>query len=173
MENSRFSLSFKDKIRKFIKALQIIVFTWLVLYMVLIYQWVRHWDKLVYILSLIPTMYFFLNWRLIALQNFVVFCQTSTSISHRFTQGFFLPKLPPMSLPIPYFWIVTGSLFEFPESYSKFPLAIYFTYGIVSFHVTLHTSHPLPPPLPCVHRSMLYVCLSVGALTMNSSITSF
>ena len=27
--------------------------------------------------------------------------------------------------------------FEFPESYSKFPLAICFTYGIVSFHVTL------------------------------------
>ena len=25
----------------------------------------------------------------------------------------------------------------FPESYSKFPLAIYFTYGIINFHVTL------------------------------------
>ena len=29
------------------------------------------------------------------------------------------------------------SLFEFPEPYSKFPLAIYFTYGNVNFHVTL------------------------------------
>ena len=27
---------------------------------------------------------------------------------------------------------VTEPLFEFPESYSKFPLAIYFTYGIVN-----------------------------------------
>ena len=35
-------------------------------------------------------------------------------------------------------WVaITGSLFEFPEPYSKFALAIYFTYGNVSFRVTL------------------------------------
>ena len=52
--------------------------------------------------------------------------------------------------------------FEFPEPYSKFPLAIYFTYGNVSFHVTLsiHLTHSSPlhmsislfsvsPLLPC------------------------
>ena len=93
------------------------------------------------------------------MQNFVVFCQTSTSINHRYTQGPFLLKLPPISLPMPSFWIVTGALFEFPGSYSKFPLAVYFTYGIISFHVTLHTSHPLPRPLPRVHRLVLYVFL--------------
>ena len=38
-------------------------------------------------------------------------------------------NLPPMSLPIPLLWVVTEPLFEFPESYSKFLLAIYFTYG--------------------------------------------
>ena len=37
------------------------------------------------------TLLFFFNWRTIALQNFVVFCDTSTRISH----VSFLPKLPP------------------------------------------------------------------------------
>ena len=63
----------------------------------------------------------FFNWRIIALQNFVVFCQTSTWISHRYICMciclcisiylsiylyiyIYLPShlnLPPISLPIP------------------------------------------------------------------------
>ena len=35
-----------------------------------------------------------------------------------------------------------------PELYSKFPLAIYFTYGNVSFHVTLSTHLTLSSTLP-------------------------
>ena len=42
----------------------------------------------------------------------------------------FEPPTPPLSVD-------TEPLFEFPEPDSKFPLAIYFTYGNVSFHVTL------------------------------------
>ena len=37
-------------------------------------------------------------------------------------------------------------------------MAICFTYGNVSFHVTLHTSHPLLPS-PHVHKSILYMFL--------------
>ena len=37
----------------------------------------------------------FFNWRMIALQNFVVFCQTLTWISHRYTYIPSLLKLPP------------------------------------------------------------------------------
>ena len=44
---------------------------------------------------------FIVNWRIIALQNFVVFCQTSTRISHRYTHIPSLLNLPPISLPIP------------------------------------------------------------------------
>ena len=55
---------------------------------------------------------------------------------------------PSHLLPIPSFQIVTEPLFEFPESYSKFPLAIYFTYGIVNFCYPLHTSLLLPPSIP-------------------------
>ena len=46
-------------------------------------------------------LYLFFNWRIIALQNFVVFCQTSTRISQRYTHaGEFLttePSRKPMS----------------------------------------------------------------------------
>ena len=48
----------------------------------------------------LPIYFFFLNffyWRVIALQNFVVFCQTSTRISHRYT---YIPSLL-TSLPLP------------------------------------------------------------------------
>ena len=44
-------------------------------------------------------------------------------------------ELSPVSLPILPLWVVTEPLFEFPESYSKFLLAIYFTYVNVNFHV--------------------------------------
>ena len=38
---------------------------------------------------------------------------------------------PPSHLP-PHPTLQPEPLFEFPESYNKFPLAIYFTYGIVN-----------------------------------------
>ena len=90
----------------------------------------------------------FFNWRIIALQNFVVFCQQkSTWINHRYTYIPSLMNLPPISLPILPFQVDTEPLFEFPEPFSKFPLAIYFTYRNVSFHVTL-SIHLTLSPLP-------------------------
>ena len=38
------------------------------------------------------------NWKIIAFQNFVVFCCTSTGISHRYTHVPSHPDLPPISL---------------------------------------------------------------------------
>ena len=93
-------------------------------------------------------IYLFFNWRITALQNFVVFCQTSTWISHRYTYIPSLFNLPPICLPIPPLQVDTEPLFEFPETYNKFPLAIYFTYGNVSFHVTLSIHLTLSSPLP-------------------------
>ena len=63
---------------------------------------------------------------------------------------------------------VAEPLFEFPESHSKFPLAICFTRGIINFYVTL--SIRLPFSLlssHLVHRSVLYVCFSIAALKIN------
>ena len=69
------------------------------------------------------------------------------------------PSGPPSDFtPHPTLQPVTEPLFEFPESYSKFPLAICFAHGIVNFWVTL--SIHLPFSLlssPCVH--MMYTCL--------------
>jgi len=43
----------------------------------------------------------FFNWRIMALQYFVVFCHTSTRISHRYTHVPSHPNLPPISHPTP------------------------------------------------------------------------
>ena len=115
---------------------------------------------------------------MIALPSFVVFCQTSTRISHRYTHVPSLlnlpPKkkrkrkemnLPPVSLPSHSSrWSRSPCL----SSLSQIPVGYLFTYGNGSFPVTL--SRPLPPPpSPCVHRSVLYVCFSIAVLKMNSS----
>ena len=73
----------------------------------------------------------FFNWRIIALQYWFHFCHTSTWISHRCTYGPSLLHLPPTSHCLPPLWVVTEPEFDFPESYSKFPLAIDFTHGSV------------------------------------------
>ena len=46
-------------------------------------------------------IYFFFSWRTVALQNFVVFCQISTWISHRYTYIYLLPLEPSSHLPSP------------------------------------------------------------------------
>ena len=96
------------------------------------------------------------------------FCHTSTRISHRYTH---VPSLP--SPPHPTLQPVTEPLFEFPESHSKVPLAISFTYGIVNFYVTLSIHLPFCL-LSChrVHRCVLYICFSIAALKINSSVPS-
>ena len=54
--------------------------------------------------------------------------------------------------------------FELPVSYSKFPLAICFTY--VNVHVSMLLSQfvPASPSPHCVHKSILCVCVSTAAL---------
>ena len=109
------------------------------------------------------SVFFFLNWRIIALQNFADFCQTSTWISHRYT---YIPSLlnrPPISLLIPPLQVDTEPLFEFPETHSKLPLAIYFTYGNVSFHITLSIHLTLSSLLP---MSMSLFSMSVSPFVL-------
>ena len=108
-------------------------------------------------------LYFLINllfyWRIIALQNFAVFCQTSTWISYRYTYiPPFWTSLPSPPHPIP-LEADTEPLFGFPETYRKFPLAIYFTYGNVSFHVTLSvhlTIFPFPMSISLFSLSLFY-----------------
>ena len=55
-------------------------------------------------LYLFLKFYLFFNWRIIALQNFAVFCQTSIWISHRCTHIPSFLKLPVPSHPTPLSW---------------------------------------------------------------------
>ena len=52
------------------------------------------------LLLLFFPLYFF-NWRIFALKNFVVFCHTSTWISHRYTHVHSLLNLPSIAFPTP------------------------------------------------------------------------
>ena len=104
-----------------------------------------------------------------ALQHFVVFCQTSTWINHRYTYIPSLLNLLPISLPIPPLLVDTEPLFEFPESYGKFLLAIYFTYGNVSFHGTLSIHLTLSSPLP-VSISLFFMSVSSFSSVQFSSV---
>ena len=123
-------------------------------------------------LRCVCVLIYFFSWIVIALQNPVGFCQISTWISHRYTYVPSLLNLLPISCPISLLWVVIEHLFEFPESYNKFPLAIYFIYGIVSFHVTLsiHLTLSFLPALPCPHN-ILHVCDS--AVALHKSVPSF
>ena len=89
-------------------------------------------------------------------------------ISHRYTSIPILLNLPPTSHPTPPHpsRLSQSKEFELPESHSKFPLAIYFTYGV---YVSMLRSPYIPPapssPHPCrVPRSGLYVRVSMAAL---------
>ena len=102
----------------------------------------------------------FFNWGIIALQNFAVFCQTSAWVSHRHTYVPSLLKLLPVSLPTPPLYVGTEPLSELPETYVKFPLAIYFTYGNISFHVILSIHLTLSSPLMSI--SLFLHCFPVN-----------
>ena len=110
-----------------------------------------------------------INRRIIGLHNFLVFCHTSTRVSHRYTHVPSLWDLPPH----PILQHVAEPLFEFPESYSKFPLAICFTYDIVNFYVAFSVHLPFSLLYShLVHRSVLYVWFSSASLRINSSVPS-
>ena len=94
-----------------------------------------------------PRDLFIFNWRITTLQYCVGFCHTSW-ISHRYTYDPSLLNLPPTSHSIPPLWAVTEHQFELPESYSKLPLAICFTYGGVYVSIILSS---------CWHLSKLKI----------------
>ena len=96
----------------------------------------------------------FFNGKIIVLQNFV-FCQ------HQHESAIGIHMSPPISLPIPPLQVDTEPLFEFSETYSKFPLAIYFTYGNVSFHITLSIHLTFSSSLP---MSISLFSMSVSSL---------
>ena len=110
---------------------------------------------------------FIFNWRIIALQYFVGFCQTSAWIGCRCTH---VPSLMPCRPSC--LWVVTEPQFEFTASYVKFPLAVYLTHGDVCFHSTLST-HPtlsVRPHIRVCKRVLLRLCLLCCPQTGSSAL---
>ena len=78
----------------------------------------------------------------------------------------FHPPPHPTSLDV-----ATKHWVELLALHNKFPLAIYSAYGNVYASVSLSSPHRLPPR--CVHRPVLYLCISIPALQVGSSIPFF
>lgn len=66
--------------------------------------------------------FFFNNWEIFAFQNVVIFCHTSTGISHRYTHVPSSRTSLPSSSSSHLLQPVTEALFKAPLSHSKFPL---------------------------------------------------
>ena len=105
-------------------------------------------------------LYFFIfNWSIITLYSNDGFCHTSTWISHRHTHVPSLWNLTPSPLPIPPPRVLQSTGLEFPASYSKFPLAVYFTHGNVYVSVLLSQVFP-PSPFLTVSKSLFFKSVS-------------
>ena len=59
-----------------------------------------------------------------------------------------------------------------PLSHIANSIGYLFLHMVICFHVTLHSSHPLLPPPAHVHKSILYICDSLAALQIISSVPS-
>ena len=110
------------------------------------------------------------NWRIIALQYFVVFCHTSTRISHSYIHVPFPPKSP--SHPI-YPSSLSPCLSSLSHKTNSHWLSILHFVRSVSMLLSPYISPSPSFPHPGVLRSFLYVCYSMAALNINSSIPYF
>ena len=89
------------------------------------------------LLEFLMIKHFLFNYFLLKDYCFTEFCCFLSNLNMNQPQVYIYPlpfETPSHLPPIPPVQLVTKSLFEFPEPYSKFLLAIYFTYDNVSFH---------------------------------------
>ena len=98
-------------------------------------------------------------WRIIALQNFVIFCQTSAWISHRYTYIPSVLNLPPISLPSHPLRLMQSPCLSF-LSYTANSHWLSILYMVIKFPYISPS-----PPSPHVHKSFLYVCFSSLSLS--------
>ena len=116
--------------------------------------------------------FFFLNWSIIALQCRVSFCCT-TSISYMYTYYTYIPSFlslahtSPPSHPLGHHRAPSCA----PCAIQQPPLAA-LRMVVYIRQCTLNLSHPLPF-LPCVHKCVLYIRVSIPALQIGSSVQIF
>ena len=79
-----------------------------------------------------------------------------------------------LQTPIPPTWVIKEQQAELPVPYTSFPLAIYFTHGSAYMSMLLFQFIPPSPSYPThVHKFILYVCISIPAPQIGSSIPFF
>ena len=101
---------------------------------------------------------FIFHWRIIALQNFAVFCQIPTWISHRYTYIPSLLNLPLISPPSHPSKLIQSPFLSF-RRHIEIPIGyLFYIWSWRFLCYSFHTSHPLLPS-PHVHKFILYVFL--------------
>ena len=101
------------------------------------------------------------------------FCHTPAWIDIRYRYVPSILNLPPISHPItPPSRLSQSTGLGFPASYIELPLVILCTYGKVCISMLFFQSIP-PSPSSTVQNSVLYVCVSIGALHVGFSALSF
>ena len=75
--------------------------------------------------------------------------------------------LPP-TVPISPLYVITEHWAELPVLYSSFPLASYFTHGSVFMSLSFSQFIPPSPSPSGVHKSVLYICVSIPTLQIGS-----
>ena len=111
------------------------------------------------------------NLRIIALQNCLGFCHTSTWISHRYTYN--SPLSNPSASPTPphAYRLSRSTWLEHLAPYSKFPLPMCFTHG--NLYVSLLCSQfPSPPLLPSLCPQVCSPCLCLHCCSANRFIST-
>ena len=103
---------------------------------------------------------FIFNWRIVALQCCVGFCHTATWSSHKYTYICSFLSLPLTPAPISPLWVIT-ELGWAPCIIRQLPTnCLFYTWQSIHVKATLsiRPTHSFPY---CVHKSVLYVCISI------------
>ena len=108
------------------------------------------------------------KWRMITLWCCVGFCHISTWISHRYTLfPPFWTSLPSPIYPIPLDCQSTRMSSLCYTATSHLPSILHMVICMFPYYLSIHPTLYFPH---CVHKSVLYVCVSTAALQTVSSI---
>ena len=117
--------------------------------------------------------FLFCYWRIIAFKCYVSFCCTKKWISCMYTHIPSLLGFPPTT-SIPPLYIITEPWAEAPVLYSSVSLAIYFIHCRVYVSLLLSQFVLPSPSFPhSVHRSIIFIFVSISAPQISSSILFF
>ena len=114
---------------------------------------------------------FFFNWRIIALQHCVGFFHTLTWISHM--SPHFWMSFPSPTSSHPSRLLQNPSLSSLSHAANSHWTSILHMIVYIPMLLSPLVPHSLSYPHPQIHKSVLYVCVSISALQIGSPVLSF